>query len=204
MSTIRNPVGPQPANVYFRRRLIVLGGLVAVIVIILLIVFAPKGGDEKPGASETPKPTTSSSAPPVSADPSACDPAVISLEAITDAGSYPSGVNPLISMRITNNGAAACTLNVGTDVQEYKITSGNDEIWTSKDCQANPAENEILIEPGADNAQSTTPFAWDRTRSSADTCDGTRPGVTGGGASYHLTVLLGDVESEETKQFLLL
>ena len=40
MSTIRNPVGPQPPSVYWRRRLVALLALVAVIVVIVLIVSA--------------------------------------------------------------------------------------------------------------------------------------------------------------------
>ena len=92
MSTIRNPVGPQPPNVYWRRRLLLLVGVVAVIVVILLIVFAPKGGS--PSAADTKTPSASASAP--NPDPSftgaatggaaaTCDPSVITLTPITDA-----------------------------------------------------------------------------------------------------------------------
>ena len=63
------------------------------------------------------------------------------------------------------------------------------------------APTEVTLEPGV--AKSTNPFAWDRTRSSTTTCTGDRPEVSAGGASYHLTVKLGDIESAETKQFLL-
>ncbi len=57
MSTIRNPVGPQPANVYWKRRAFVLLGLIAIIVIIVLIVV---GGNR--GETPQPNPSTSSSA----------------------------------------------------------------------------------------------------------------------------------------------
>jgi hypothetical protein len=197
MSTIRTPVGPQPPNVYWRRRAVVLLGLVAVIIIILLIVFRPTSEKPTPTAS-TPKPTA---ATPSTEDADACDPANIELTAITDKGGYNEGELPLISMSITNTGSTACSINAGTDAQEYIITSGSDQIWSSRDCQTDPVPTETVLQPGI--AKSTTPFGWDRTRSSTDTCDGERPQVAAGGASYHLTVKLGDIESAATKQFLL-
>jgi len=198
MSTIRTPVGPQPPAVYWKRRAIVLIGLLAVIVIILLIVFRPQGGD--------PKPTNTSTTPPPAATTTdgkvaACTPEQVSLEAVTDKGGYNAGEDVMISMTITNIGAAACTIDAGTGAQDYIIASGDETYWSSRDCQAEPTEAEVTLEPGV--AKSTTPFAWDRTRSSTTTCTGDRPAVSAGGASYHLTVKLGDIESAETKQFLL-
>ena len=197
MSTIRTPVGPQPPNVYWRRRAVVLIGLVAVIVIILLIVFRP--------TDEAPTPTVSSPHPTVTSagtdDAAACDPADIELTAITDKGGYNEGEMPMLSMSITNTGSTACTINAGTDAQEYIITSGSEQIWSSRDCQTDPKPTDTVLEPSL--AKSTAPFGWDRTRSSTDTCAGDRPQVSAGGASYHLTVKLGDIESVATKQFLL-
>lgn len=206
MSTFMNPVGPQPSNVYWRRRLVFGGVLLAVIIIILLIVFSPKGD-----ATPTPTKTTPSSqgggetnaALDPDAEADACNPDAILLEPITDLGSYQTGQQPLLSMKITNLGATACSLDVGTDVQNYQIMSGSDAIWNSKDCQVDPAPASIVLEPGADKAQSTTPFPWDRTRSSTTTCDGERPQVAAGGGTYRLTVVLGDTTSLTDKAFLL-
>jgi hypothetical protein len=94
-------------------------------------------------------------------------------------------------------------INAGTDVQVYKITSGADPIWNSTDCQSNPVTTPIVLEPGEDKAQSTTPFPWDRTRSSKTTCDETRTQVAAGGGTYRLAVALGDIQSEGDKPFLL-
>jgi hypothetical protein len=208
MSSIRNPIGPQPPQVYWRRRLIVLIAAVAVIVVILLIVFAPKGGS--PAAStKTPSPSATAPTP----DPSfsgsstapasgACDPSVITLAPITDAASYAANAQPQLSMSITNSGAKACSLDVGTDAQVYTITSGADTIWTSTDCQSNPAADVRTLQPG--KALTTTLFAWDRTRSSKDTCSATnKTPVVAGGASYHLQVKLKGITSKTDKQFLL-
>jgi hypothetical protein len=153
MSTIRNPVGPQPPAVYWRRRLLLVLGLIAVIVVIVLIVTRPAG---KPAGDKTPSPGTSHSASPSgtpnpspsfttpaggtggTADAPACAPASVTVTAITNSKSYAAGSQPQLSMNITNSGAAPCTYDVGTGAQEYIITSGNDRIWDSKDCQTTP------------------------------------------------------------------
>lgn len=204
MSTIRNPVGPQPANIYWRRRLLVLGGLLLVIVVILLIVFSPKGEQAPSGASSSAPPSGSAQTDSGKSDePVACDPSVITVTPVTDASSYPDGVNPMISMTITNNGAVACTINAGTDAQLYSIVSGPDPIWNSKDCQTDSTPAEVVLEPGAAGAKSTTPFSWDRTRSSTSTCDTQRPAVTANGATYRLSVSLGAIESSTDVPFVL-
>ena len=198
MSTIRNPVGPQPPAVYWKRRAIVLIGLLAVIVIIVLIVVRPGGAT--PTATETKTPAATNA--PVETDEApACTAEQVSLAAVTDKGGYNAGEEPLISMTITNIGAAPCTIDAGTGAQEYIIASGTEQYWSSRDCQADPLEAEVILEPGV--PKSTTPFPWDRTRSATDTCTGDRPAVAAGGASYHLTVKLGELESAATKQFLL-
>ena len=208
MSTLRNPVGPQPPVVYWRRRLLVLLGIVAVVVVVILIVSRPGSG------SGTPSPSSSSSTNPsdnptdeptdeeAAGDPTElCDPSVIVLEPITDADSYPAGVQPMLSMSITNTGAAACTFDVGTGAQLYSIVSGADPIWNSRDCQQAPTSTPQILEPG--KKLSTTPFPWDRTRSSATTCTSERPPVVAGGATYRLSVSLGEAESASDKPFIL-
>lgn len=203
MSTIRNPVGPQPASVYWRRRLVVLLGLIAVIVVIVLIVVRPGQGEPGGGAGPTPDPTGTTAASP---DPTPsftspaggeeCDPRQVRLTAVTDSNSYKPDEKPMISMTIENVGAAACTYDVGTGAQEYLITSGSDRIWSSKDCQTDPTSEPFVLEPGVE--LTTTPFAWARERSSKDTCDGKRPAAVAGpdGPTYRLQVKLGDAESE--------
>jgi len=203
MSTFRNPVGPQPTKIYWRRRLVVILGLLAVIVIISLIVFRP--GNDKPQTAADTKP--SSSATPASTDAPAgegaeCAEGVVEVVPITDAGDYGADQQPLLSLSITNTGTTACTFNAGTDAQEYVVTSGEEKIWSSKDCQTEPVANAQVLEPGV--ALTTTPFPWDRTRSAPDTCESTdRPSVTAGGASYHLEVTINGVTSTDTKQFIL-
>lgn len=200
MSTFRNPVGPQPSGVYWRRRLLVGLGLVAVIVIVVLIIVKPGSGTPTPTGSSTPKASSSAVATPENAD-GTCAKEAIEVIAITDKGSYKAGEKPLVSLSIENKGATDCTFSVGPDVQVYTITTGDETVWTSTDCAAESEPNEVTLEAG--KTLSTTPIAWDRTRSSAETCEGDRPQVTAGGASYHLSASVDGVESKDTKQFLL-
>lgn len=197
MSTFRNPVGPQPSNVYWRRRLVVGLLLLAVIVIVILLFVQPRGTTTpKPG--DTTPPTSQTSKP---ADPdAACAAGAVELTAVTDKSTYAAGENPMISLTLTNKGSSACTINAGTTQQTYLITSGSEQYWSSKDCQSGAVDAPVILQPNV--PQSTTPIAWDRTRSSTSTCEGDRPKVPGGGASYHLNITLGDLKSNDV-QFIL-
>jgi hypothetical protein len=198
MSTIRNPVGPQPKNVYWRRRLLVLLGVVAVIVIIILIAARPGSG--KPAASGTHTPHT----PVATVTAPACKPADVTVVAVTDALSYAAGVDPQLSLTITNTGKSACSFKDGSDQQTYVITSGTEKIWSSKDCQTGAVSATTVLQPNV--PVKSTPFAWDRTRSNPAACSATNaPQVIAGGASYHLTVTVDGVTSSkaDSPQFVL-
>lgn len=202
MSSFRTPVGPQPSKVYWRRRLVVLLGLLAVIVIVILIVVRPGSGAPTP----SPSPSGSQSAAPSgtstnSADAEECDPSKVTLDPITDSASYDPGVNPTLSFTLKSTMTVPCTLSAGSDVQEFRITSGTELIWTSKDCQEPGIAATIVLKPGVPFPGSS--LAWDRTRSSVDSCGTERPQVTAEGASYHLGVIVGDLTGSTTKQFLL-
>jgi hypothetical protein len=200
MSTFRNPVGPQAPAVYWRRRLLVALCLVAVIVVIVLIIVKPGSGTPTGGTGgSNPTPTSTVSTDPD--DVAACDPAKITVEAVTNAVAYDPGVNPELQLVLKSTATTACTIQAGSDVQVFTITSGDEVIWKSTDCQVDPKEQLQLLNPGV--PVSTPSLTWDRTRSSPDTCDQPRDQVTAGGASYHLAVAIGDIESETTKQFIL-
>ncbi len=226
-------MGPQPKRVYWRRRLVVLFVLVAIVAIVVLIVVRPgagAGAEGNPpvGSGATPNPAATTPAPDggaagdsgatpaagslegadqaaagsnaVAGDP--CLPENITVVPVTDATNYAAGANPQISFTITNTGPVSCTINAGTTQQVYTITSGTETYWTSTDCQTDPVDAEALLDPGV--AVSSTPFTWDRTRSTPDTCSSTdRPAVPAGGASYHLTVSVAGIPSTTTQQFLL-
>jgi hypothetical protein len=198
MSTIRTPVGPQPNKVYWRRRLVVLIGALAVILIIVLIVARPGGGKPTGANTNTNSPHTATANAP------ACVPADVKIVAVTDALSYAPGVDPQLSLTITNTGAADCSFQDGSDKQVYEITSGTEKIWSSKDCQTGAEAATTTLKPNT--PVKSTPFAWDRTRSNPAACSATNaPQVIAGGASYHLTVTVDGISSSKTNspQFVL-
>ena len=202
MSTFRNPVGPQSSKVYWGRRLMVGLGLLVVIVIVILIVSRPGSGAPNKKASGPVSPAATVS-PPANTAKSAdtCVPSKIKLEAVVDKTSYAASEKPQISMKITNTGTTACTMNLGSTQQELKVTSGSETYWDSKDCQTAAVDAPTVLKPG--DALTTPAIAWDRTRSSTSTCSASRPPVKAGGASYHLTAKLGAITSKDTAQFLL-
>ena len=189
-----------PPAVYRRRRLAVFGGLIAVIVVVALIIWRPTLGGT-PVAEPEPADQLVEE---VEIIPE-CTSAQIELIPETDQSRYAPGVTPQLAMTIRNIGQVECEIAVGPDVQEFIIDSGPrdnpDPIWSSVDCQEAATPNTITLQPGEERM--TAAIAWDRTRSSPDTCNDTRPQVIAEGASYHLSVKLGDFESAETKQFLL-
>ncbi|MER3390851.1 MAG: hypothetical protein RJQ01_12600 [Microcella sp.] len=206
MSTLRHPVGPQPPQVYWRRRLVVGLGLLAVIVIIVLIIVRPGTGEPAaaPGAGDDPE--VSETAEPGEGDPSTsgptpCTPEQVQVTPVTDSNSYGPEQQPLLSLTLVNTGAAPCIMDAGSDVQEYVITSGPDRIWASTDCQDPGVAASVVLEPGEE--VSTTPFPWSRTRSSPGDCDADRDPVIAGGATYRLSVSVGEFASDGDVPFLL-
>ncbi|ROS58210.1 hypothetical protein EDF38_2949 [Frigoribacterium sp. PhB160] len=221
MSTFTNPTGPQPPSVYWRRRAVLLLGLVVVVIVIVLIVVRPGSGAE-PGAATTttpaaeapaPEPSATGTAPaadateqatdaPAAGDAAACDASDVELVPIADKQSYASTELPQISMSITNTGSTDCVLNLGSSQQTLTVSSGEEQYWSSKDCQVNGTDQDVTLTAG--QTLTTPAIAWDRTRSSADTCDSTtRTPVTGGGATYRLSVSVGDITSTETAPMIL-
>lgn len=177
---------------------------------------SPKPSSTSDGtATELPVPTaetpaaTTPPADPATPDPSmtptakACVSSDVLVEGVTDQESYAQGQNPQFSIRLTNNGATDCTLNVGTSTQSFTVMSGEDTWWRSTDCQTEPSDMVVLLAAGQ-SVTSAAPLTWDRTRSSVDSCASTsRPVAGGGGASYHLSVSIGGVDSMQSTQFFL-
>lgn len=209
MSTLRDPVGPKDRKVYIRRRLLVLAGLLAVIAVIVLVIVKPGAGEGPKSAEQVEVPegldTTASDKNSGSADakdePAACRAGQLRITPVTDRGDYPAGELPQLSLSAENTGEEACTADLGTAGMEFAISSGDDEVWRSKDCQTGAESLAVILEPG--KPLESDPITWDRTRSSTETCDITRDPVGADGASYHLKVTAAGVQGTGTAQFLL-
>lgn len=202
-----------------RRRFAALLVLVLVVALVVtLLVWRPwesAGGDAQPAASGTATPAPSVVASPQPSQPftpiggvpegdgssGACTADQIVITPVTDSGSYTTGVPVQMSFEIQNIGSAPCTMNVGTTQQQYIVTTGAQVVFRSADCPLDGVDQVVTLEPGV--VQSTVPIAWDRTFSSPETCVTAREPVISGGASYHLAIIVGGIESTETRQFLL-
>ncbi len=221
----------QSAAVYRRRRRVFFGGILVLVLLLgggVWAVIAQPWSDAAPTASSaapetdavTPsaepsaEPSTDPAAEP-SAEPSvaptpeetsgvaACTAGDVQVTALTDAETYADGILPQLSLSLTNTSDADCTIDVGTSTQQFTVTSGNDVWWRSTDCQSEPSSMVVTLTAGQ-TVQSATPVAWDRTRSSVETCGSEgRSQAPGGGASYHLAVSIGGFASAETRQFFL-
>lgn len=136
-------------------------------------------------------------------EPEACEANAIKVEAVTDKGEYGTDEKPELSMTLKNTGDVDCTMNVGTTKQVFTVLSGGDVWWRSTDCQKEPSDMVVTLEAGKE-VSSAEPIVWDRTRSGVDSCgDEQRSAAASGGASYHLRVAIGNIESESTRQFIL-
>lgn len=209
-------------STFIRRRIAVLFGLAALIAVVVIVISGPQtvaswfgagsastdaavsadgqvndeqaagtGSSEAAGGDpihETPEPTE-------------CVEGALLVEAVVDQTSYAPTELPKISLRVTNQGEIDCDADLGTNTMLYEIRSGTDLYWSSRDCQRNEASNPVRVRAG--ETLEAEPLEWDRTRSSAETCDIERSPAPGGGASYHLSVAIAGVESFESKQFIL-
>ena len=171
-----------------------------------------------PDTAETATPTPTPTATPAETADAAAEPTAspeatptakpcvardVAVEAVSDQETYEPGQNPQLSIRLTNNGATDCTLNVGTSGQSFTIKSGSDIWWRSTDCQTEPSDMVVLLAAGQ-SVSSAAPLTWDRTRSAVGTCgDSDRQNAPGGGASYHLSVEIGGIASTQSAQILL-
>jgi len=217
MSSLRHPVGPEKPVVYWRRRAAVLGALVIIVVVVVLIVVG-RGSASTPTAAPTSSPSasaggSSSAAPSRSAsasaaasgsgaaDGSTCSKDQVVLTPVLDKEAYGPTEDPKIAMSIKNTGTNSCHLDLGSAQQVLTISSGEEQYWSSKDCQTGGTNQDVTIKAG--QTLTTPAIAWDRTRSSTTTCDASRPAVSADGASYHLQVAVGNLKSKTSVQFIL-
>ncbi|MGO1735166.1 MAG: hypothetical protein ACTHZ9_02440 [Leucobacter sp.] len=207
MSEWRNPVGPKDPKVYLRRRLLVLAGLLAIIVVVVLIIVKPGSSGGARSAEDVSLPSdivTTDPAEDASEDEEElppCDAEALEVVPVADQASYATGEQPQLSLSVENTDEEACSADLGTAAMEFEISSGDDGVWRSVDCQESPEHLAVILEPG--EPLESEAVTWDRTRSSPETCDITRDPVAAGGASYHLRVVAGGAESSDTAQFLL-
>lgn len=147
---------------------------------------------DQPSLEPTEDPTAGPEEQDETSAPSAtCEPAVLDVSVATDAVSYAPEATPRFTVTAMNSGDDPCSLDVGTsDAVELVLTSGDDRVWSSDDCQEAAEERIVTLASGEHEQQSVS---WQRTRS-AKGCPG-NPGTPRPG-TYQLTARVGEVTSE--------
>jgi hypothetical protein len=143
---------------------------------------AERAGDAEPAAT-----SPSASATP---EVTACAAPGLSVGVATDADSYGADAVPRLSVTIRNGGSTACTVDVGSpDAVEILVTSGDDRIWSSNDCQPAAKPSVVTLAP---EAEEVLTVSWQRGRSAEGCPTGLsepRPGT------YQVTARAGKVSS---------
>lgn len=192
-----NASGGKPsASVYRNRRIAVV--VIALVVIGLLVwggislasVLSGKPQPQSPVAAPS---ASAQPSPEASADTSGtCKEDEIKITAQTDATSYATDKDPVLTLGIENTSDRECSLNVGTTQQEFLISSGNDRIFSTVDCLAEGEDVILTLKPAQ---RESARFSWSRERS-APGCKAVnvqpRPGT------YKFTAALGEFISPPT------
>ena len=179
--------GPLPARVYWVRRILVLG---TALLLVLVIARVLTGGSDASSGPQTvaevaadPTPTATSDAPsatptpsqqpgkgktshaPVLAQPDGpCSDQDIAVE--PDVRKPVAGRDVTIVLRLRTLSADACTWRVSHDSLTLKITSGKDDVWSSRECPRAIPRSTVVVR----KAVSTTVQVTWNSRRSDDTC----------------------------------
>jgi len=198
-----------PPAIYRRRR---IGALVALAILIGLIWGGVNAVGLWMGASSTPEQTplpegvNESS---VIVDPGQpCPPGTVAVMAqVGDSAGvllnrFSADQAPHIWFTLTNTNSVDCTFNVGAKVQYFTIKSGEQQIWTSRQCdRENLTDSEIVLKAGQTMSGPARP--WEKVYSSPAGCGTDQTPVTTGGASYHVEAEVSGELSSNDQQFVL-
>jgi hypothetical protein len=199
-----HPTGPEPASVYWIRRGAIVLVVVTLVVALWWLVGSLFGGGSDTSADSGSEPSSSASAAPdasasvaaseaADAEPVECLDSAITVEATTDASTYPVGSTPRLTLTIINSGDVACKRDVGPKANELEITSGGYHVWSSDDCNASSKSKVVTLKPGDKVASSIT---WNGRLTQKGCPDGEGDEAKAG--SYDLVGRNGKVTSEQT------
>ncbi|WP_298454690.1 hypothetical protein [uncultured Cellulomonas sp.] len=147
----------------------------------------PDEADEAEDAE--PEGSDDSDVPP--ATPVDCTPAALQVTLTSADVEFAPTTNPVLTATVTNVGDVPCTVDAGDASREVVITSGEDRVWSSKDCAPEDrASRQLLLAAGAADA---VPVEWARVRS-AEGCPGDLPAPRSG--TYQAVATLGAASSQ--------
>ena len=148
-------------------------------------------------AGEPDPPPTSTAEPTEQAPPAECNIKDLELTASTAAQSFSlNDSEAILELNVLNTTGIDCSLNVGTSQQEFLVTSGSDRIFSSKDCQVDPEDHAMVLQP---KKKEVARFSWSMNRSEPECKDVSAEPQPG---TYKLTVSLGELESDPVTFYL--
>lgn len=205
MSSVLRPVGDKPPNIYWRRRVVVIVVLVVFLALLIWGIRAVLGvmaGDEQAAVTPSPSPSASTLAtasgtqsPSGSGTQSAsgsageCGDDALKVSATSSSREVAAGAAIKVGMLIENVSDSACSFDAGSANLSLKVTSGNDQIWSSDDCQGAGENAPTVVQPGG---QLTSEVAWNGVRS-AEGCPTGLAKLKAG--TYQLRASVGDITS---------
>ena len=206
MSQTRRTLSPA---VYRRRR---IATALVLAVIVGLVWAGVNAVGSWIGASSTPEPTplpeglNESSVVVEAGEP--CPPGTVSVMAqVGDSqgalmNKFSADQTPHIWFTLTNTNSVDCKFNVGAKVQYFTIKSGDQQIWTSRQCNREGlTDSEIVLKAAQTSASPVQP--WEKVSSSSTGCGPEQEAVVTGGASYHVEVEVNGELSNNDQQFVL-
>lgn len=196
-----------PPEVYRRRRIAVLVAFVLAVALIWAGVSSVASWlSGSAGPNDVPSDAPESSV--VVEAGEVCPPGTVSVEALVGDSegnnvlSFGANDTPHIWFKLTNTNSVDCIFNAGAKVQFFTILSGDQTIWTSKQCDRGGLEDaNISIKAG--ESISSPPQPWEKVFSSESGCGPEQAPVITGGASYHLRVDVNGELSSNDQQFVL-
>ncbi len=144
------------------------------------------GGDGKDGEDEE------FPAPKKAGDP--CRPSDVVVTVETDRSDYAWDAKPKIELTAVNTAEQTCTVDLGPEAMEVRITSGDDRVFSTADCAERKDENKVELERGVPEKST---FTWDRKRSWKDCRDGD---VTAKRPGTYVAALEGDYSSGKERE----
>lgn len=197
MSSVMKPVGPQPPNVYWRRRVIAVVLLLVLALLIWVVIGAFTGDDEPAAQAPAPSASVTATASPTSSpedspstDGSECVARDVAVVATADSRTHKVGDTAQIGMTITNTSDETCTMDVGSAALTILVTSGSDKVWSSDDCEVDSRSNVVDLEAGQE-MESAVPWKTERSGANCESgLSAIRPGT------YQVVAKAGDIISD--------
>jgi cytoskeletal protein RodZ len=181
-----HPLGPLPPRAYWLRRTLLLVVLVLVVALVWWLLAgrgSGSGGAAPPTTSPTASlsntptttPTSTTTSPtshptttptpthtPSPAPTGPCPDSVIRVVALTNASTYPAGVDPKLTVSVTNTGSVPCKRDVGQAALTLTVSSGSSRTWSSDDCNPGGGSAINTLKPGQTFSSTVD---WTRTKS---------------------------------------